>query len=86
MICVKITLEVFPPNEAFPQPPNIFNPCHVQPEFILFENTMDPDQLASEEKSDQVAHFDRTYMLTSGILQVNMIKIGDRVRTGLKST
>ena len=44
--------------------------------YTYFENSVDPDQLASEKPADQDPHCFPLYMLTTGILQGNGIKIG----------
>ena len=49
----------------------VFNPCHAKPEYIAFENSVDPDQLASEKPADQDPHCFPLCLLIIGILQVD---------------
>ena len=56
-----------------------FNPCPAVPKFILFENTVDPDQMASDEAiwsgSTLFSTLACKYMLITGMLQVNRMQL-----------
>ena len=51
----------------------------LNPDIFCFENSVDPDQLASEKPADQDPHSFHSackYMLINGILLINWLKLG----------